>query len=182
MIDDMGIFRTTIEIAALDAPDQRTRIADVVVDTGAEYNWVGAELLSDIGVTPVRLERFETADGSIIEREVGFVMLYAGGRSSPSIVVFGHEGDMTLLGAFGLEGFNLRVDLGRRELVPAGPVPAAAIRSAPTFSPAGRIVDGEEQRPIAAPPSHWRKEPNAKPERESVDRFCLELDTEVVAG
>ena len=36
------------------------------------------------------------------------------------------EQDMVLLGAHGLEGLNLRVDLGRKELVPAGPVPAAA--------------------------------------------------------
>jgi len=37
-------------------------------------------------------------------------------------VVFGEPGDMTLLGP---ESLNLRVDLGRKELVPAGPVPAA---------------------------------------------------------
>ena len=34
---------------------------------------------------------------------------------------------MTLLGAIGLESLNLRVDLGRKELVPTGPVPAAVI-------------------------------------------------------
>jgi hypothetical protein len=73
---------------------------NVVVETGAEYSWVRSEILAEIGITPVRVERFETADGSIIERDVGFVMLYASGRSSPSIVVFGREGDMTLLGAF----------------------------------------------------------------------------------
>ena len=35
-----------------------------------------------------------------------------------------------LLGAFGLEGLNLRVDVARRELVPAGPIPAAGARAA----------------------------------------------------
>jgi hypothetical protein len=40
--------------------------------------------------------------------------------------VFARPGDLVLLGAHGLEGLNLRVDLGRKELVPAGPVPAAA--------------------------------------------------------
>ena len=76
-------------------------------------------------ITPVRVDRFETADGRVLEREVGFAMLYAGERSTPSIVVFGRDDDMVLLGAFGLEGLNLRIDLGRKELVPAGPVPAA---------------------------------------------------------
>jgi hypothetical protein len=53
-------------------------------------------------------------------------MLYAGGRSTPTIVVFAQPADLVLLGALGLEGLNLRVDLGRKELVPAGLVPAAA--------------------------------------------------------
>lgn len=125
MIDDMAIFRTTVEVAAFDEPNRRVSIENVMVDTGAEYNWVSAELLADAGIAPVRIERFETADGRVLEREVGFAMIYAGGRSSPTIIVFGQPGDMTLLGAYGLDGLNLRVDLGRRELVPAGPVPAA---------------------------------------------------------
>ena len=41
--------------------------------------------------------------------------------------MFAQPGDMVLLGAHGLEGLNLRVDLTRKELVPAGPVPAAAV-------------------------------------------------------
>lgn len=47
-------------------------------------------------------------------------------NTSPTIVVFAGESDLVLLGAFGLEGLNVRVDLGREELVPAGPVTAAA--------------------------------------------------------
>lgn len=125
-MSDMGIFRTSIEIAPVHAPDARRELGDVLVDTGSEYNWVPAELLGELGVVPVRIDRFETADGRILERPVGFALLYAGGRSTASVVVFAGEGDMTLLGAHGLEGLNLRVDLARRELVAAGPVPAAA--------------------------------------------------------
>ena len=66
------------------------------------------------------------ADARIIERPIGFAMIFAGGRSAPSIVVFAQAGEMALLGAHGLEGLNLRVDLVRRALVPAGPVPVAA--------------------------------------------------------
>jgi predicted aspartyl protease len=126
MIDEMGIFRTDIGVAALQTPENRRILSNVMVDTGSEYNWMPAELLADVGIVPVRVDRFETADGRVLEREVGFAMLYAAGRSTPSIVVFGRPGDMTWLGAFGLEGLNVRVDLGRKELVPAGPVPAAA--------------------------------------------------------
>lgn len=126
MIDDMGIFRTTVAIASLSNPDTRRELPDVMVDTGSEYNWVPSDVLVDLNIAPVRVDRFETADGRVLEREVGFAMLYAGDRSTPTIVVFGRTGDLTLLGAFGLEGLNVRVDLGRKELVPAGPVPAAA--------------------------------------------------------
>ena len=126
MIDGMGIFRTTLSLAALGTPDERRDLLDVMVDTGSEYNWIPEQALAELGVVPVRIDRFETADGRIIERPIGFAMIFAGGRSAPSIVVFAKPGEMVLLGAHGLEGLNLRVDLVRRELVPAGPVPVAA--------------------------------------------------------
>ena len=126
MIEDMGIFRTTVGVASLSDPQLRIDVEQMMVDTGSEYTWIADERLAQLGVAPVRIDRFETADGRILERRVGFAMLYAGGRSAPSVVVFARPGDMVLLGAHGLEGLNLRVDLGRKELVPAGPVPAAA--------------------------------------------------------
>jgi predicted aspartyl protease len=126
MIDDMGIFHTTVEVAPWHDHSKRITLDDVMVDTSSEYNWIPAPILADLGVAPVRVDRFETADGRILERPIGFAMIYAGGRSAPSIVVFAGENDLVLLGAHGLEGLNLRVDLARKELVPAGPVPAAA--------------------------------------------------------
>ncbi len=125
MIDAMGIFRTTLGVSALATPDHRRELTNVMVDTGSEYNWIPSEVLIELGVAPVRIDRFETADGRILEREVGFALLYAGGRTTAAAVVFAREGDMVLLGAHGLEGLNLRIDLARKELIPAGPVPAA---------------------------------------------------------
>lgn len=126
MIDDMGIFRTTLEVANLAVPDQRRHLDRVMVDTGSEYNWIPRPLLEDLSIRPQRIDRFQTADGRLLEREIGFAILYAGGRSAPSIVVFAEPGDLVLLGAHGLEGLNVRVDLLQKALVPAGPVPAAA--------------------------------------------------------
>ena len=125
MIDDMGIFRTDIGVAALHRPDHIETVENVMVDTGSEYSWLPAELLADLGVLPVRVDAFETADRRVLERPVGFVHISAGGRVGASAVVFAGPGDMILLGAHGLEALNLRVDLGRKELVPAGPAPAA---------------------------------------------------------
>ena len=126
MIDDMGIFRTTLSVSPLADPTRQRTLENVMVDTGAEYCWIPVAILSELGIDVVRQERFETADRRILVRDVGFAMLFAAGRSAPTVVVFAEPGDMVLLGAFGLEGLNVRVDLGRRELVPAGPVPAAA--------------------------------------------------------
>ena len=96
-----------------------------MVDTGSEYNWLPGTLLVELGISPVRIDRFETAAGRVLEREVGFALLYAAGRSTATIVVLAQEGDMVLLGAHGLEGRNIQVDLVRRALIPAGPVPVA---------------------------------------------------------
>ena len=126
MIDDMGIFRTTIAIAPLQDQMSRRELRDVRVDTGSEYTWIPRPLLEELGVAPARTERFEAADGRIFEREVGFAMVFTAGRATPTIVVFAELDDMTLLGAVALEGLNMRVDMVRRELVPAGPVPVAA--------------------------------------------------------
>jgi len=126
MMDDMRTFRTNIEVASTINPDLWLMIPDIMVDIGSEYNWISEELLAELGVAPVRVDRFETTDGRILERHVGFALLFAGGRSTATIIVFAQPGDLTLLGAIGPEGMNLRVDLARRELIPSGPLPVAA--------------------------------------------------------
>lgn len=126
MIDDMGVFRTTIAVAHIIRPNEKRTLADVMVDTGSEYTWMPRQVLEELAVEAERVEAFETADGRVLSRPVGFARIFAGGRSAPTAVVFAEPGDMTLLGAQGLEVLNLRIDLGRKELVPAGPVPVAA--------------------------------------------------------
>jgi predicted aspartyl protease len=125
MIDEMGIFRTTIELSPLHDHATRLLLRDVMVDTGSEYTWIPRAQLEQLGVTAARREQFKTADGRVLERVIGFAMLFAGGRAAPTIVVFAYEGDMMLLGALALEGLNLRVDIVSKELIPAGPVPVA---------------------------------------------------------
>jgi predicted aspartyl protease len=126
IMDKMSIFRTTLEVEAFPNSGKRVTLANVMVDTGSEYTWVPKEVLAELGVDPVRVDRFQTADGRILERRVGFAVIYAGGRSAPAVVVFAEPGEMLLLGATGLESLNLRVDLMLKELIPAGPIPVAA--------------------------------------------------------
>lgn len=126
MIDDMGIFRTSVVIAHYADSTSRRELTNVMVDTGSEFNWIPRSVLEELEVQPERDDSFETADGRILRRQVGFARIFAAGRSAIAPVVFAEDADMVLLGAVGLESLNLRIDLGRKELVPAGPVPVAA--------------------------------------------------------
>ena len=125
MIDERRTFRATIHIASLSAPNYRRELREIVVDAGSEYNWMPADLLLEMGVRPARTERFQIATDGVVERDVGFALIYANGRSTATPVVFAGEDDVVMLGAIALEGLNLRVDVGCGALVPAGPVPVA---------------------------------------------------------
>ena len=126
MSDDVGIFRTDVEIESHTRPGETRLLHSVLVDTGAEYSWVPARVLDELGIEPVKRRLFQQADGSVLERAVGFAIIRAGGETTTDEVVFGGPKDMVLLGARSLEGMNLRLDLVARRLIPAGPAPAAA--------------------------------------------------------
>ena len=98
------IFRTTVGVAHLGLPDDRRYLKDVMVDTGSEYNWIPRQVLEELGIQPQRVDRFQTADGRVLERDVAFAMLFAAGRSTAAAVVFAEAGDLVLLGAHGLRG------------------------------------------------------------------------------
>jgi predicted aspartyl protease len=130
MIDDMGIFRTDVGLENPAARGSVIVLPNVMVDTGSEYTWAPASVLERLGITPEREGRFRTADGRAITRPIGYAIVHAGATSAPDIVVFAAEGDMTLLGCRALEGLNLRIDVVTKELVPAGPIPAALLTRA----------------------------------------------------
>ena len=126
MHDDMGTFRVDIEIENPIRPGERRVVPSALVDTGAELSWVPAGILASLGVEPNNLWRFRQADGTILERWTGSVMVYLAGRRAADEVVFGQPGDLVLLGARSLEGLNLCVEPASKRLVDAGPAPAAA--------------------------------------------------------
>lgn len=122
---DMGTFRVTIEIENPAKPGERRTINSVLVDTGAELSWFPAELLESIGIERYSRWRFRQADGTILERWAGPAFVHVEGKRATDDVVFGEPGDLVLLGARTLEGLNFRIDPATRQLVDAGPAPAA---------------------------------------------------------
>lgn len=125
MSPEMGTFRVDVEIENPARPGERRALAGVLVDTGAELSWVPAGVLESLGIDRYSTCRFRQADGTILERWVGGAFLHVAGRRTSDDLVFGEPGDLVLLGARTLEGLNVRVDPVTRQLVDAGPAPAA---------------------------------------------------------
>lgn len=128
----MGTFRIAFEIG--DPLGQRWQAVEALVDTGASYTWVPAGTLAKLGVRPQFRREFVTADNRVIERDMAVTMARWDGQSLPTLVVFGEEGSLPLLGAYTLEGFGLAPDPINRKLIR---VRALAVRAEQ-----GRIIPG----------------------------------------
>jgi clan AA aspartic protease len=122
----MTTFRVDVEVENPERPGARRRLAGALVDTGAELSWIPAEILESLGVERFATWRFRQADGTVLERWTGTVRIHYAGKRAGDEVVFAEPGDLTLLGARSIEGLNLRVEPVSRQLVDAGPAPAAA--------------------------------------------------------
>lgn len=127
MTDDMGTFRTTVELENPAAAGARRQVTGVLVDTGAELSCFPTPVLEALGIARQKRLRFRQADGSVFERWTGDAILYAAGTRTVDEVIFGEHDDITLLGARSLEGLNRRVDPVTKSLVDAGPVSLAAV-------------------------------------------------------
>jgi predicted aspartyl protease len=125
MSDDMGSFRVNVEVENPRLPGVRRTLESVLIDTRAELSWFPAALLEFLGVERVNERHFRQADGSVLVRWTGGVMVRVAGVTTWDEVVFGEPGDLVLLGSRSLEGLNLRIDPVSKRLIDAGPAPAA---------------------------------------------------------
>jgi predicted aspartyl protease len=98
----------------------------VLVDTGADATWIPRPILESLGILPEMTEKYEMANGEVLEREVGYAIVHVSGKRTIDTVVFGEPHDTLILGARSLDGLNLKVDTKLRRLVEAGPRIAAA--------------------------------------------------------
>jgi predicted aspartyl protease len=122
----MGIFAISVEIAKPTGRAAFHRVRRIMVDTGAEMTWVRADTLRKAGITVRKKDQpFTMANGQQITRHVGYAVIRTSQFETVDEVVFAEPGDLQLLGARTLEGFNAVVDARRKRLVAAGPIPAA---------------------------------------------------------
>src|SRR3989440_7597755 len=130
MPNDMGTFRVDIELENPAKTGIQRTLSAVLVDTGAELSWVPAEVLESLGVECNNQWRFRQANGTVVERWTGIVVIAVVGKRTGDDVVFGEPGDLTLLGSRTLEGLNFRIEPVTKQLVDAGPAPAAVLVTA----------------------------------------------------
>ncbi|MBI2502521.1 MAG: hypothetical protein HYW07_04720 [Candidatus Latescibacteria bacterium] len=122
----MGSFYIGCKVENHIDRSKTVRIPKLLVDTGSEHTWVPAGKLDQIGVTREKKDlAFVMENGQIVTRSVGFAILRVDKYFTIDEVVFAEPGDLALLGARTLEGLNLAVDIAKKKLVAAGPLPAA---------------------------------------------------------
>lgn len=112
----MSTFRHTIAIGSPDG--SRFEQIEALVDTGSTYTWVPRSMLERLGVRPSFRMQFQTADGRLVERDAGETQARFDGQTRTTVVVFGDEGSLPLLGAYTLEGFSLAIDPVNERLIP----------------------------------------------------------------
>ena len=122
----MGTFRIGCKIESIVDRKKSAEVENLLVDTGSDYTWLPSKSLEKIGVKREKKDvTLMMADGQQITRNVGFVIIRSDRFFTVDEVVFAEPGDLLLLGARTLEGFNARVDSKLKKLVAAGPLVAA---------------------------------------------------------
>ena len=113
----MGVTTLVVDVANPATPEV-TEGLEFIVDSGAVFSVVPADVLRRLGIQPLRQETFRLANGTHILRYKGIAMFKFQEWIGGSDVIFGEEGDATLLGALTLEALSLMLDPIKRELRP----------------------------------------------------------------
>ena len=122
----MGTFRVDCTVENIVNRNKSATVDRLLVDTGSDYTWIPAKTLEKIGVQREKKDiQMTMANGQQITRSAGFAIIRTDGFFTVDEVIFAEPGDLALLGARTLEGFNARVDAKSKKLVAAGPVLAA---------------------------------------------------------
>lgn len=122
----MGVFTADVRVAKPGRKPRWTRIPQVIVDSGALATWLPEAELRAVGIEVFKRDQlFVMANRQYVTRDVGIALIQANDFKTVDEVVFAKAGDLKLLGARTLEGFNAVVDPKKKKLVPAGPIPAA---------------------------------------------------------
>ncbi|HEY4580889.1 MAG TPA: hypothetical protein VIG89_07615 [Candidatus Acidoferrales bacterium] len=125
----MGIFAVDIRVCKPTRKPKWVAFKGVMVDSGSEVSWLPEAELESAGIEVFKKDQvFGMANGQPVTRAVGIAVILCGEFKTVDEVVFAKRGDLRLLGARTLEGFNAVVNAREKKLVAAGPLPAAPNR------------------------------------------------------
>ena len=111
----MGLTILELEVANVASPEVTEKL-EFLIDSGAICSVVPAPVLERLGIKPLAQQEFRLANGEKITRQKGVAVFRYKDKVGGADVIFGQEGDATLLGAFTLEALGLMLEPLKREL------------------------------------------------------------------
>ena len=105
----MGYVKVKVKIRNIHKPELEVE-KELLADTGSIYTMIRRRFLEELRIKPRGKRQFKTADGRLVELEVGAAEIEINGQSTYSIIVFGEESDAEVLGVTTLEELGLQVD------------------------------------------------------------------------
>lgn len=114
---EVGTF--SVDFVIRNRNGSQAKTLNGVVDTGASYTVVPAQILDELGIEREETLLFSFADGSRRELAIALAEMELQGQRRSVYVVFGPDSRKVLLGALALETFALAADAKYRRLIPA---------------------------------------------------------------
>src|SRR5262245_59479065 len=105
----MGVTTLAVQVANIAAPEI-TESLEFIVDSGSTFWAVPTDLLRRLGIRPREQQTLQLANNARIVRWRGGALFKFREYTGVAEVIFGEEGDATLLGAHTLEAFGLGLD------------------------------------------------------------------------
>ena len=129
-IAEWASFDIPLEIGGPDG-DEFEQV-DALVDTGSTFTVIPSAILNRLGVEPLQRVGSRLADGAIIQRAIGDAHVRIEGQMFSTIIVFGDDDGVALLGAYTLERALLAVDPVGQRLVPTDALMMACTGGSPS--------------------------------------------------
>lgn len=112
----MGITFLKTKVINPEHP-RKSKECEFLVDSGAVYSVVPADILKKLGIKPTSLQEFILANGEVIKKSVGNAYFEYQKKVRAAPVVFGDK-EIYLLGATTLEALGMILDPIGRQLKP----------------------------------------------------------------
>ncbi len=112
----MGTVKTDLKVCSQLDPSLCQTVKGAIVDTGSTFSMLPSRVLQDVGIERVERIKLTTIKGEKILRDVGDASCEIGDRRAPCRVIFGEEGDASVIGVTTLEVLGFEVDPVQQKL------------------------------------------------------------------